>query len=101
MIAERTGVDMDEAFHRLRKFARDNNRGLTEVAEAMVAGNAGCRLDLRSPLGATYTTPARARLADVLSGRDLGALGSVIVTVRPPPGVSSSDSVPCIASTNP
>ena len=38
MIAERTGADMDDAFHRLRKFARDNNRGLTEVAEAMVAG---------------------------------------------------------------
>jgi GAF domain-containing protein len=38
MLAERTGVDMDEAFHRLRKFARDNNRGLTEVAESMVAG---------------------------------------------------------------
>ena len=38
MIAERTSVDMDEAFQRLRKYARDNNRGLTEVAEAMVAG---------------------------------------------------------------
>lgn len=38
MISERTGVDMDEAFHRLRKFARDNNRGLTEASEAMVAG---------------------------------------------------------------
>ncbi len=38
MIAERSGVDMDEAFSRLRAFARNNNRGLTEIAEALVAG---------------------------------------------------------------
>jgi GAF domain-containing protein len=38
MIAERAGVDMDDAFARLRTFARGNNRGLTEVAEALVAG---------------------------------------------------------------
>jgi GAF domain-containing protein len=38
MIAERGGVDMDEAFGRLRSFARNNNRGLTEVAEGLVAG---------------------------------------------------------------
>jgi GAF domain-containing protein len=38
MIAERGGVDMDDAFARLRTFARNNNRGLTEVAEALVAG---------------------------------------------------------------
>jgi hypothetical protein len=38
MIAERGGVDMDEAFARLRAFARNNNRGLTEVAEGLVAG---------------------------------------------------------------
>ena len=29
---------MDEAFTRLRSFARNNNRGLTEVAESLVAG---------------------------------------------------------------
>jgi GAF domain-containing protein len=39
MIAERTGVDMNEAFNRLRAFARNHNRGLTEVAGEMVAGN--------------------------------------------------------------
>jgi GAF domain-containing protein len=38
IIAEHGGVDMDEAFARLRSFARNNNRGLTEVAEGLVAG---------------------------------------------------------------
>jgi GAF domain-containing protein len=38
MIAERGNVDMDDAFARLRSFARNHNRGLTEVAEALVAG---------------------------------------------------------------
>lgn len=38
MIAERNDIDMDEAFSRLRNYARNNNRGLTEVAEALVAG---------------------------------------------------------------
>jgi GAF domain-containing protein len=38
MIAEHGGVDMDDAFARLRAFARNNNRGLTEVAESLVAG---------------------------------------------------------------
>ncbi|MGZ4741101.1 MAG: GAF and ANTAR domain-containing protein [Ilumatobacteraceae bacterium] len=38
MLAERGRIEMDEAFSRLRAFARSNNRGLTEVAEALVAG---------------------------------------------------------------
>ncbi len=38
MIAERGRVDMDDAFSRLRAYARNNNRGLTEVAESLVAG---------------------------------------------------------------
>lgn len=38
MIAERGSIDMDEAFSRLRAYARHNNRGLTEVAEALIAG---------------------------------------------------------------
>ena len=38
MISERGHVDMDEAFTRLRSYARNNNRGLTEVAESLVAG---------------------------------------------------------------
>ena len=38
MVAERSNVDMDEAFTLLRAYARNHNRGLTEVAEALVAG---------------------------------------------------------------
>jgi GAF domain-containing protein len=38
MIAERAHVDMDAAFNRLRAFARDHNRGLTEVAAEVVTG---------------------------------------------------------------
>jgi ANTAR domain./GAF domain. len=38
MIAERGGVGMDDAFARLRAFARNSNRGLTEIAEALIAG---------------------------------------------------------------
>ena len=37
MIAERNHIEMDDAFSRLRNYARDNNRRLTEVAEAIVA----------------------------------------------------------------
>jgi len=44
MIAEYAQTDMDDAFKRLRSFARSNNRHLTEVAESVVAG----RLSLRS-----------------------------------------------------
>lgn len=38
MIAERANVDMDDAFARLRSFARNSNRGLTAVAESLVTG---------------------------------------------------------------
>ena len=38
MIAQHTSVDMDAAFRRLRDYARNNNRGLTEVAEAIAIG---------------------------------------------------------------
>jgi GAF domain-containing protein len=38
MIAERGSVDMDAAFAILRRYARNNNRGLTEVAGALVSG---------------------------------------------------------------
>ena len=38
MIAEHDQVDMGEAFARLRTFARNNNRRLTDLAEAVVAG---------------------------------------------------------------
>jgi len=38
MIAEYAQIDMDEAFTRLRSFARHHNRHLTEVAQSLVAG---------------------------------------------------------------
>jgi GAF domain-containing protein len=38
MIAERAQLDMNEAFQRLRSYSRTNNRGLTEVAEAIATG---------------------------------------------------------------
>jgi transcriptional regulator with GAF, ATPase, and Fis domain len=43
MIAENNQVDMDEAFARLRTYARYNNRRLTDVAEAVVAGTTHVR----------------------------------------------------------
>lgn len=38
MIAERARIDMDEAFSRLRSFARTTNQGLTQVALGLVEG---------------------------------------------------------------
>ena len=38
MVAERRSIDMDKAFSSLRTYARNNNRGLTETCEALVAG---------------------------------------------------------------
>jgi GAF domain-containing protein len=50
MIAERTGVDMDEAFNRLRSYARNHNTGLTGIAEDMVGGRLSVdAVSLRSP----------------------------------------------------
>jgi GAF domain-containing protein len=38
-LAERVGVDLDQAFTQLRAFSRSNNRGLTSVAEAFLTGD--------------------------------------------------------------
>jgi len=38
VLAERTGVNMEEAFARIRAYARDHNRKLAEVAEGVIAG---------------------------------------------------------------
>jgi GAF domain-containing protein len=38
VISERTGVDLAEAFSRLRTYARNHNRRLTDVAQAAVDG---------------------------------------------------------------
>lgn len=48
MIAERHSTGMDDAFLRLRTYARNNNRGLTQLAEAVVAGTISVA-DLGSP----------------------------------------------------
>jgi AmiR/NasT family two-component response regulator len=39
VISERAGVDVAEAFSRLRAYARSGNRRLTEVAQAAVDGS--------------------------------------------------------------
>ena len=58
MIAERGNLDMDEAFARLRSFARNNNRGLTDVAEALVAGtvNVDSISQIASPSASTTSS---------------------------------------------
>ena len=38
-LAERVGIDLDEAFSRLRGYARRQNRGLTSVAVAFLSGD--------------------------------------------------------------
>lgn len=38
VLAERSSVEMEEAFARLRRYARNNNRRLVEIAEAVIAG---------------------------------------------------------------
>jgi AmiR/NasT family two-component response regulator len=38
VISERAGTDLAEAFSRLRAYARNNNRRLTDVAQAAVDG---------------------------------------------------------------
>jgi GAF domain-containing protein len=43
MIAEHHHVDMDEAFARLRSYARNNNLRLTDVAQAVVDGTTNVR----------------------------------------------------------
>jgi hypothetical protein len=39
MLAERGGLDMDQAFDRLRLHARDNNLRLTDLAHGLVNGD--------------------------------------------------------------
>jgi GAF domain-containing protein len=43
VISERAGVDLSEAFSRLRVFARNSNRRLTDVAQAAVDGTLDAR----------------------------------------------------------
>lgn len=55
MIAERGTLTMDEAFSKLRVYARSNNRGLTDVAGAVVAKT----IDIDAMVRATARPPAR------------------------------------------
>jgi transcriptional regulator with GAF, ATPase, and Fis domain len=48
MLAERIGVDMDVAFSLIRTFARNHNRGLSEVAASLVDGTLDVALVERS-----------------------------------------------------
>jgi GAF domain-containing protein len=57
MIAQHNRIDMDKAFARLRTFARNNNRRLTEVAEAIVAGTTP--IDGLRPAGRPPPPPTR------------------------------------------
>lgn len=58
MIAERNSTDMDEAFSRLRSYARNNNRGLTDVAHALIAGT--ITADTVAPIRRRPPPPGRA-----------------------------------------
>ena len=54
VIAERAGIDTDEAFARLRNYARSNNLRLADVAARRRQRNAGSRR-LRRSRGTTHT----------------------------------------------
>ena len=56
-LAERLGVDLDDAFAMLRRYARQHNRGLTEVAGAFHSNDLGAG-DL-SPEPAAVITPVQ------------------------------------------
>ncbi|WP_228709128.1 GAF and ANTAR domain-containing protein [Amycolatopsis keratiniphila] len=47
MLAERAGIDLGTAFHRLRSYARSSNRKLSDVARGVVEGTLGTRKLLR------------------------------------------------------
>jgi len=49
VLAERAGLDMEQAFTRLRRHARDHNRRLADVAEDVVSGSVSDDLVRASP----------------------------------------------------
>jgi GAF domain-containing protein len=59
MLAERAGLDMEQAFARLRSHARDHNRRLVDVARDVVAGT--FPEDLLHPMHLMSTADARRR----------------------------------------
>lgn len=60
IIAERAMVNLQEAFNRLRKYARDNNLRLTDVASAAVAGTLESAAWQAKPSAPANRTPPRA-----------------------------------------
>ena len=58
-LAERAGIDLDEAFSRLRGYSRRHNRGLTSVATAFLAGDLPA--DDLTPAPAPRTRPVAGR----------------------------------------
>ena len=54
MVAERDAVGMDEAFSRLRRYSRNTNQRLTDVAAGVVAG----RIEIGSLAGGRLRPPA-------------------------------------------
>lgn len=57
-LAERVGIDLDEAFVRLRGYSRHHNRGLTSVAAAFLSGDLAA--DDLKPSGSAATPRSRA-----------------------------------------
>jgi GAF domain-containing protein len=54
VISERAGVDLTEAFARLRRYARNHNLRLTDVAQAAIDGSLDPRAWLRPPRPVPY-----------------------------------------------
>lgn len=57
VLAEVHGLDMDEAFARLRRYAREHHRHLADVARTAVSGQPDIRSALVTELGADAVTP--------------------------------------------
>ncbi len=57
LLSERAGVDMPEAFARLRRYARDHNRHLSEVAQALINGAIESQAFLDHPASETGSGP--------------------------------------------
>jgi AmiR/NasT family two-component response regulator len=49
VVFERAGIDMTEAFSRLRRYARNNNLRLTDVAQAAIDGTLDPRAWVPAP----------------------------------------------------
>jgi AmiR/NasT family two-component response regulator len=54
VICERAGVDVTEAFARLRRYARNHNLRLTDVAQAAIDGSLDPRAWIRPPRSVPY-----------------------------------------------